>query len=173
MGPNTTLDNIISISQNGVDARNATGSQLLFSAHDPFAKLDKSKTTSFQNIRLLFNHEPPDPDGTVNLGPLTTLIMPPIPHGYDYVPSTWFLLQIISGGPIRYQQESAEVLLVDNSFYTAAVFRATADKDNVYFYIDKYYDAGGHGSTAKILGYTLLIRLYIFAGDLSGTVAGS
>lgn len=173
MGPNITTNNIISVSQNGLDVREASGSQLLFSAQDPFAKLDKSKTTSFQNIRLLFDHEPPDPNGTTDFGPLTTLVVPPIPHGYDYVPSTWFLLQIISGGPIRYQQESAEILVVNNLFYTSAVFRATADKNNIYFYIDKYYDAGGGGPTAHIQGFTLLIRFYIFAGDLSGTVAGS
>lgn len=173
MGPNTTLNNIISVSQNDLDVRGASGSELLFSSRYPFAKLDKSKSNSFSNIRLLFNHEPPDPNGTTSFGPLTTLVYS-FPHGYtDYVPSTWFLLQIISGGPIRYQQESAEILVVNNAFYTAAVFRASVDKTNIYFYIDKYYDAGGGDPTAHIAGFTLLIRLYIFAGDLTGTVAGS
>lgn len=172
MGPTNNLNNIISVSQNGLDVRGASGPQLLFSARDPFAKLDKTKATSFQNIRLLFNHEPPDPNGTTDFGPLTTLVYQ-FPHGYDYVPSTWFLLQIISGGPVRYQQESAEILLVNALFYTSAVFRVSIDKDNVYFYIDKYYDAGGGGPTAHILGFTLLIRQYVFAGDLTGTVAGS
>jgi hypothetical protein len=170
------IGNIVSVSQNGVGVKDAFGVEQLFSVKNPFAKLDKTKPSSFRNIRLLFNHEPPNPDGLIAFGPLTTLVYQ-FAHGYDYVPSTWFLMQNLAqtgvGLQPAYQQEGGTVIETDAGFFTAAILRVNADKDNVYFYVDKYYQQGDGQPLPNILGFTLLIRVYVFAGDLTGTVAGS
>lgn len=164
------MSNLITISQNNVDVRNAKGNQVLFSAQYPFAKLDKTNTVSFQNITLFFNNEPPNPSGG-SFGPVTTLVYS-FPHGYTYVPSTWFLMQHVGGDtssqkPI-YQQEGGTISLVNA--LTVASLRMQADDAKCYFYVDKTSDGTNF---ANIQAVTLVIRVYVFAGDLTGTAAGS
>lgn len=162
------MDNILSVSQTGVDVRTATGDELIFSSQYPFAKLDKTNTVSFQNFTILFNKEPPNPSGS---GSKTTLLYQ-FAHGYKYVPSTWFLMQHVDGGytsanPI-YQQEGGVITQTNPATY--AIFTMNVDTQNCYFYITKFSD-GTHNVTVQ--GIFLNIRVYVFAGDLSGTVAGS
>lgn len=173
------LNSLMTISQNNIDIKAATGPQAIFSTQFPFTKLDKTKTASFQTINLLFNREPPNPDGTINKGPLTTLVYQ-FAHGYNYIPSTWFLMQNPSqtglGLQPLYQQEGGIILETNESFFAAALFRMQVDATNVYFYVDKYYDGTGGGSSGplpNIKGFSLVIRVYVFAGDLTGTPAGS
>ena len=176
----TSLNGLMSISANGVDVKGATGADLIFSDKYPFAKLDKTNNVSFQTINLLFNNEPPNPSGGGgDIGPKTTLVYQ-FPHGYNYVPSTWFLMQNPSqtglGLQPLYQQEGGIILATNEGFFAAAIFRMQADNKNVYFYVDKYYDGSGGGASGplpNIRGFSLVIRVYVFAGDLTGTPAGS
>jgi len=172
MKPNS-LNTIMSISQNGVDVKEASGSQLIFSSQYPFAKLDKTNKVSFQNIALLFENEPPNPDGVTNF--LQTTLVYQFPHGYTYVPSTWFLMQNPTNTGIglqpAYQQEGG-IIINTNAFpFAAAIFRMEVDSQNVYFYVDKYFTSGD--TPPNIQGFSLNIRVYVFAGDLTGTPAGS
>lgn len=179
MIPNQNLNNesILSISQNGVDVRGATGSQLLFSTQYPFGKLDKTNPVSFQNISIFFADEPPNPAGTLgNTGPIKTLVYS-FPHGYNYVPSTWIMCQNpdITGVGLQpaYFQESFIILATDEGFYTAAELHTTVDAENFNIWVWKYYDQSDTPPFPNIQGFSLNIRVYIFVGDLSGTSAGS
>lgn len=171
----TTLNSIMSVSQNGVDVNSATGPQVIFSSQYPFAKLDKTNTVSFQNISLLFNREPPNPNGTSVF--LTTTLVYQFPHGYKYIPSTWFLMENPTNSGVglqpAYQEEGGIIIATDELLFTAAVLRMQADATNIYFYVDKFYTAGDSQPLPNIQGFSLNIRVYVFVGDLTGTTAGS
>lgn len=171
----TSLNSIMTVSSNGVDVGAATGPQVIFSSQYPFGKLDKTNKVSFQNISILFNREPPNPNGTTQT--LLTTLVYQFPHGYKYVPSTWFLMQNPSNTGVgiqpAYQQEGGTVIATDEFLLTAAIIRMQADATNIYFYIDKYYTQGDSQPLPNIQGFSLNIRVYVFAGDLTGTPAGS
>ena len=165
----------ITVTSNNVDIATSSGSEVIFSAQYPFAKLDKTNTVSFQNIALFFAHEPPNPNGT-SVFQTTTLVYQ-FAHGYNYVPSTWFMMQNPTNTGVglqpNYQQEGGIIIATDELYYTAAVLTMNADATNVYFYITKYYTAGDSQSLPNIYGFSLNIRVYVFVGDLTGTTAGS
>lgn len=177
MATPTSLNSLLTISSNNVDVRSATGPQVTFSTQYPFAKLDKTNTVSFQNISILFNHEPPNPAGTPgNTGPIKTLVYQ-FPHGYKYLPSTWMMCQNPTNTGVglqpAYFQESFIIIATDEGFYTAAELHIQVDATNVYLYVWKYYDQTDAPALPNIQGFTLNIRVYVFAGDLTGTTAGS
>lgn len=165
--------NVMSVSQNGVDLRNASASQLVFSSQYPFAKLDRTNNVSFQNISILFNTEPPNPDG-ISVFTLTTLVYK-FAHGYTYVPSTWFMMQNPSPGSVglqpAYQQEGGDIIITNEADGTSAVLSMQADSTNVYLYVTKNYTSGD--TLPNIQGFSINIRIYVFAGDLTGTTGGS
>lgn len=173
MAAPSSLNSVLTISSNNVDVRTATGSQVTFSTSYPFGKLDKTNPVSFQNISLLFNHEPPTPNGT-SVFSQTTLVYQ-FAHGYKYVPSVWFLMQnptnVGIGLEPNYQQEGGIIIATNEGNFTAAVMTINVDATNVYFYVTKTYTSGD--TLPNIQGFTLNIRVYVFAGDLTGTPAGS
>lgn len=170
---------VLQISQNNVDVSQATDKQLVFNDKYPFHKLDKTKTVSFQNIRLFFNREPPNPSGAgADVGPLSTLVYS-FPHGYAYTPASWFFIQNLATNNTlqrpAYQQEGGYgsfyggiVLETDAAFFTAAILRITVDATNVNVYIDKYYNNATAFGLPNIASFTLLIRAYVFVEDLLG-----
>lgn len=171
---------VISVSQNNVDVQQATDKQLVFNDKYPFHKLDKTNTVSFENIRLFFNTEPTNPTGVypTDVGPTTTLVYS-FPHGYSYIPATWFLMQEVGTSSVglspSYQQDlnngfGALILETNELDFTAATLRIVADSTNINFYVDKYWsNPGGVNPTqANIAGFTLLIRVYVFVEDLLG-----
>lgn len=169
--------NIMTVSSNNVGVKGASITQTIFSSQYPFSKLDKTNNVSFQNIALLFAHEPPNPAGTVgNTGPIKTLVYP-FAHGYNYVPSTWVMVQNPTntgvGQQPPYFQESWPIIRTDANNYTAAELHLQVDATNVNFYVWKYYDNTNTPSLPNILGFSLNIRVYVFVGDLTGTTAGS
>lgn len=171
----TTQNSLLTVSANGVDVNTATGPDVIFSSQHPFAKLDKTNTVSFQNIALFFQNEPPNPSGIgIDTGPRTTLVYQ-FPHGYTYVPSTWFLMQNPSNTGVglqpSYQQEGGIIIQTDPFNY--AIIRMQVDATNIYFYVDKYYSTFASEPFPNIIGFSLNIRVYVFAGDLTGTPAGS
>lgn len=174
MKPNS-LNSVMTVSSNGVDVNNATGPQILFSSQYPFAKLDKTNKVSFQNISLFFAHEPPNPDGLTTF--LVSTLVYQFPHGYKYVPSTWFLMQNPTNSGVglqpSYQQEGGIIIATDEALFTAAILRIEVDATNIYLYVDKRYIQGDSQPLPNILGFSLNIRIYVFAGDLTGTPFGS
>jgi hypothetical protein len=164
-------NNLMQVSQIGTTTKTATGSQVTFNTKYPFAKLDKTNLVSFQNISIQFYNEPPAPSGTYpDIGPTTTLVYQFV-HGYTYVPSTWFLMQVtpsstVSYPPVSYQQEGTNSFFLYLGPGSGASLTITADATNVYFYVNKYY--GGSFGLPNIIGYVLNIRAYVFVDDLSG-----
>lgn len=177
MATPNSLNSLLTISSNNVDVRSASGPQVTFSTQYPFSKLDKTNTVSFQNINILFNHEPPNPPGTGgNVGPLITNVYT-FPHGYTYVPSTWMMCQNPTNTGVglqpAYFQESFIILATDEGFYTAAELHIRVDNKNVYLDVWKFYNTADAPALPNIQGFSLNIRVYVFAGDLTGTTAGS
>lgn len=155
----------ISISIPGADVTKATGTNLSLSTKNPFAKLDSTLQQSFATINLTFAHEPPNPDGMI-LTYLRTLVYS-FPHGYTYIPSTWFMVSL-NGFLTAVGNEGVVVVGSASSFGTTqAVLTVDVDATNVYFYIDKFYTATF--LTPVCIGLNLSIRSYIFVNDLSGT----
>jgi hypothetical protein len=176
MAAPNSLNSLLTISSNNVDVRSATGSQVTFSTQYPFAKLDKTNPVSFQNISILFNHEPPNPNGTSQFGPVITNVYT-FAHGYTYVPSTWMMTQNPTNSGVglqpAYFQESFIIIATDEGNYTAAELHLRVDNKNVYLDVWKYYNTADAPALPNIQGFSLNIRVYVFAGDLTGTTAGS
>lgn len=161
------MSQLITVSANGVDVKNAKGSDVLFSTAFPFAKLDTTNTVSFQIISIFFNNDPPSP--AFGNAPIKTQVYQ-FKHGYTYVPSTWFLLQFDSASRQTpgYQYENGIIQVssvADNANY--AEFDVSIDQTNVTFYITKN-TINNIDPLSEIFGYTLNIRSYVFVEDLLG-----
>ena len=160
---------VLSISSNGVDVRSAKNSQLVFSDKYPFHKLDKTNSVSFQNIRLYFNNDTPNPSG-IGADIYNRTLVYQFKHGYSYIPATWLELFVISGLYVNFfYQEYGVIALTRNFPYCAAELHYTVDATNVNIYIDKFYDLSGGATTVPtVASISLLIRFYVFVEDLSG-----
>jgi len=157
----------LKVSKDGVDVRTATGVELLLNLSKPQAKLDTTKTVSFQNIDLLFLNDPPEGTGA---GDTATTLVYKVAHGYTYTPSFWCLVQETPpSGTAFYQAYFQDTgLVAQHTGFDYASFYVKADATNVNFYVDKYYDSGFGGLANNISGMLLRIRLYIFVEDLIG-----
>lgn len=80
----------MAVSSTGASIQTANGPQSLLSGKYPMTKLDTINLVSFQTIRILFNHEPPQPD--LNAGFTDTLLYQ-FKHGYSYPPAIWMTWQ--------------------------------------------------------------------------------
>lgn len=159
-------DSLITISSGNVSVNEAIGSQILFSTQFPFDKLDTQNSVSFQLITIFFNDEPPNPDGSVSTYQRTLVYS--FPHGYTYVPSTWFLATTNNFTTVIGPEGATLAQNSISPFFSAAQFVATVDDTNVNFYIDKYFISGPF-PVPTIIGTFLSIRSYVFVDDLSGT----
>lgn len=174
--------NLISVSRQGVSVPRGSGKDITFNTRYPFWKLDSLNPVSFQIITILLNVEPPNPDGAVVFYKRNLIYS--FPHGYKYVPSTWFELSIpgftpfygpgynaTTAGPFPVGPEGVYIKGGGGlPFVSSAVFIATVDNTNVNFYIDKYFDTTmGIVPAPNIIGDFLHIRSYVAVNDLSGT----
>lgn len=158
----------ISSSGPGVSLTTATGQQVTFTTRYPFWMLDSTNSVSFQVITLFFAVDPPNPDGTTTFYQRNLIYS--FPHGYNYVPSTWFLVSIDN---FQTAVGSEGVYLTGGGGLPAlssSVLVITADSKNVNFYIDKYWDTTiGALPAPSILGFFVEVRAYVAVQDLSGT----
>lgn len=155
----------ISVSKKGLSVNIAGNEDIIFNTRYPFAKIDTTNPVSFQIINIAFFNEPPRPalDSGLNV---KTLIYK-YAHGYDYIPSTYFLIS---------KNNFQEVLGAEGSLiagnYTAfgqyAAFEVEVDATYIYFYVN-VYDIGIFDSYVTVAGTNLSIRAYVFVNDLSGT----
>lgn len=154
------------LSKDGVNVLDATEEELLLSLDKPLAKLDTANEVSFQNIRLNFATDPPEPNATTVI--YADTLVYEIEHGYDYIPSFWSLIRVMNppnaGVPFSqaYFQDSGVVSGV-NAF-TLASFSVKATDTKIQFWIQKYRDVGS--PVNPLIGLILQIRLYVFADDL-------
>lgn len=155
----------ISVSAPGVSLIGAQSKDVTFSTRYPFAKLDSTNPVSFQVLTIFLQHEPPNP-GAVNTS-VQTLIYS-FPHGYKYVPSSWFLVSLDNFQTVISQENG----YIQGSGTSAGVNNITlpivVDATNVNIYVNKFWGSGS-ASPPSIIGYFITIRAYIFVGDLSGT----
>ena len=162
----------ISVSAPNTSLKTATGTNLTFNTKYPFAKLDSTVNTSYQIITLFFNVEtptPPQPTGSPsNYTSITTLVYS-YPHGYTYIPSTWFFLSLDNFATILGTEES--FLKGGGTGFPSPGTKLSirADATNIYFYVTKsrYYD-GSIDLYYPIIGTFVSIRAYIFVEDLLG-----
>lgn len=146
---------------------------VFFSTKLPFHKLDMSKLESFQIINLTFDTEPTDP-ATPSFGDdetNSTTLVHQFAHGYDYVPSTWFLISV-DGFTNTKGPEGTVIFLADTGIIgtTGAIMRIEVDSTYVKFYVDKWwgYVMGAVDPPPHIQNMVVSIRSYIFVEDLLG-----
>lgn len=158
----------ISASSPGNSLVNATGTAVTFNTRYPFEKLDSTSSVSFQIINLFFNHEPPNPNPSSGNSGTTNTLVYSFPHGYSYIPATWFL---ISTNNFTTALGSEGVWLIGNATGAGgsnAQINVTVDATNVNFYIAKFYTNDGISQLPNVIGTFLNIRAYVFVNDLSG-----
>lgn len=155
----------IKVSANGSDAKIASGKQLIMSSKYPLAKLDRTNPVSFQNIRIQFNNNLP-------LNVKTLLYQ--FPHGYNYVPSTWTMVQ--STGIVSPYYDYGFVMdsgglmqgpgMFGPSWYVS--FLTEVDATNVYYYAQRLQDTVfDSGQQVTIAGVAIRIRTYVFVEDVN------
>jgi len=154
------MDYGIKVSDEGINALEATGQELFLSIGTPQAKLDTTNSVSFQNISITFVNEPPD----APLGTSVTTLIYEFDHGYTYKPQIWNLVENPSGTPFAYQyfQEGGIVMIGSTTTQWATIdIEVTASK--VKYSITKgNYIAG---TPPVLLGSTLKIRTYVFVDE--------
>lgn len=153
----------ISVSAPGVDLQGATGDDVIFNTRFPFAKLDSTMPHSFEIINIVFNNEPPNP----SVGGSTRTLIDQYQHGYNYEPSTFFLISI-DNFTTAYGSEGS--WLVGNaSGVNASIAKLDIEVDatNVSVYVDKQQFVAGPAPNVR--GMFISIRAYIFAEDFTAT----
>jgi hypothetical protein len=154
----------ISVSAPGVSLIGAQAKDITFSTRYPFAKLDTTNPVSFQVITIFLNSEPPNP-GVVNTS-VQTLIYS-YPHGYKYVPSSWFLISLDNFQTVAAQEGGYIQGATSGAGTSNSTLIITVDATNVNIYVNKFWGSGSPGPIA-IIGYFISIRAYIFAEGLLG-----
>lgn len=168
----------IAVSAPGTSLKGAVGSDITFNTRYPFAKLDSTKDTSFQNISIFFGVDTPNPDGVTAFS-LNTIVYQ-FAHGYNYIPAIWCIFQRNGAGDqgdltvTKYGEHGYENGLIavssNSDFNQSANLTLLADQTNVYIGVTKNYITGGPFTdpSVNLEGYTLLVRVYTFVNDLSG-----
>lgn len=156
----------IKVSKEDVDAFTATGDDLLLDMDSPLHKLDSSVDTSFRNILITFNNEPPNPDGVTDFNLDTEVYR--FKHGYDYIPCTWVLYQNLTLAPSGVSIEYAMYggIIYSPDAFASAYFFFDIDETYVRLVVRKNYVSGLGSGVANIVGFRLRIRVYVFAEDI-------
>lgn len=89
--------NGFAVASSGASIQTATGPNKLLSINNPFTKLDTTNIVSFQTIKLILNHEPPQ---APNAAPwYTDTVVYQFAHGYNYKPAIWMSWQFPAANP--------------------------------------------------------------------------
>jgi len=162
----------ISVSAPGTSLTSASGTNLTFNTRYPFHKLDSTNEKSFQVISIFFNTEPPDPPSNASGTTYSSTVVYSYKHGYNYNPSTWFLISTDNFSTVLGPEGTQLVTIGNIPGSTNATLNIKVDDTTVYFYIDKQwgYAFGTPDPTPPhVIGFTVSIRAYIFVEDLTGT----
>lgn len=156
------------VSDTDVDALDAELAQLLLSTTYPFAKIDTSEDTSFRNITLRFNTDPPEPSGVFPDVYKDTIVYS-FEHPYDYTPSFWSLIKVTSPASNTpfYQTVFQDYgVIKGTSAFSEAQVKIKADADRIYVIVTKYKDSGAGGIDSNLVGAVIRIRLFVFVEDV-------
>ena len=161
-------DQGLKISKENIDVSNATGDNILLDINKPLHKLDVTNTVSFQNLLVIFNNEPPNPDGVTSFSLDTEIYK--FKHGYSYIPCTWFLYQNLtpnSVGSVEYAQYGGQIASPDAG--SSAYLYYYIDPTYFHIVVRKNYQFGVGIGVTSIIGYRLRLRIYVFAEDIGYT----
>lgn len=151
----------------------ATTRDILFDTRKPFHKLDLSNERSFQVIDLTLNSEPPDPATPTSVTTFSNTLVYQYAHGYNYLPSTWFLISIDAFGHTLGPEGSMIKVGGGVPGSTNAKFNIEVDDTYVKFYIKKQwgrvFGTNDNINDAHVAGMMVSVRAYIFVEDLTGT----
>ena len=168
---------LISVSANGTSLSNASSDDITFSTKNPFHKLDSTNEKSFQVITIFFNTEPPDPATPTSVATFSDTIVYQFKHGYNYTPSSWFLISLDNFATTLGPEGT---ILVRSGAVggTTARLNIYVDDTYVYFHIAKrwgysYFTSAPDGNPPHVIGLSVSIRAYIFVEDLTGTMVPS
>jgi hypothetical protein len=163
----------ISASAPGTSLAGANAKNVTFSTRYPFHKLDSTNSNSFEILTIFLSKDTPNPVTPTSTATFSNTLVYSFPHGYTYVPSTWFLISTNnfttttgSEGSIIYSSPTSQV---PNS--TNAILNIQVDATNVYFYVLKqwgYVFGAADPNPPTVLGMFVAIRNYIFVEDLLG-----
>lgn len=149
----------ILVSDKGSDVKDLK--DIIFTSKYATAKLDTKNETSFRNIDFTFNSDPPEP---VSPAIYRKTKVGSIPHGYDYWPSYWSLVEVLLPVGSFYEQVFQETGLVDkDGAFAEASFMVKADSTSINFFVRKYKE---DVQTTDLTGLRLRIRLYVFVEDV-------
>lgn len=154
----------ISVSAPGVSLIGAQSKDITFSTRYPFAKLDSTNPVSFQVLTIFLNSEPPNP-AAVNTSQQTLIYS--FPHGYKYVPSSWFLVSIDNFQTVSAQEGGFIQGATSGTGTSNTTLPIIVDATNVNIYVNKFWGSGSAGPPS-IIGYFISIRAYIFVETLLG-----
>lgn len=152
----------IKITGEGTDALTAEQKNTLLNIVYQLMMLDVTNEASFQNVRVRFNNEPPNPDG-ITVFSLDTLIAT-IPHGYDYIPATWMLFETDTNPNFPYGQYMGYIDQPGAGSGALIIYKV--DDENIYVYCRKLYQDGLGVPTSVVAGKMVRLRFYVFANDI-------
>lgn len=159
----------LSISAPGTSLIGASAKDVTFSTRYPFHKLDSTNPVSFQVLTVFLAVDTPAPAAGAGATASNKTLVYKYPHGYNYVPSSWFL---VSTDNFTTVLGSEGAWLIGNASGVSpaiAMFQVEIDATNVNFYIYKQWTNDGHTAQPSVLGYFITVRSYIFVEDLTGT----
>lgn len=168
-------DGPITVSAPNTSIVGAEGVDVILNTALPFHKLDSTNDASFQIINMTFLTEPPNPTAPTSTTTYSDTLVYSYPHGYDYTPSTWFLLSLddfdTTLGPESSIFFNSPTGQLPNS--TNAKLNVYVDDTNVYFYVKKqwgYLFGAADPNAPNIINTRISIRSYVFVEDLSGSM---
>lgn len=159
----------ISISKPGISLVGATSKDISFSTRYPFHKLDSTNPVSFQVLTVFLAKDTPTPAASPGNTATNRTLVYQYPHGYSYVPSSWFLVSTDNFATVLGSEGSWIIGSASGVSPAVAKFEVDIDAINVNFYIFKQWTNDGTTPEPSVLGYFITVRAYIFLDDLSAT----
>lgn len=168
----------IDISMPSVSVTEAEAKDLLFTTQYPFAMLDTQNSMSFPSINLVFKTDPPNPPP--DLGIYENTVVYKFAHGYNYVPEVWMMFQRIQGSGVQsdptdtrfspYQMDGGLIAAATPSsgLNNRAYLYRDVDSSYVYLKVAKNYTTAFGLQPVNLVGYQLLVRVYVFVNELGG-----
>ena len=172
----------------GINASTTARPQgLSLNASYPLHKLDVTKSVSFQNFLISFSSTPSfaSPPSATSSNNFKTTSLYSFAHGYTYIPATWVMAEVDTtnntgvnvaffcpkyqfGNPISlgYLTGATDT---GGAYANNIWLTVTADKTNVYLKLVTGVSRGDSGTIGQYMstvGFTVKLRLYVFAEDL-------
>jgi hypothetical protein len=134
---------LISVSAPGTSLIGASAQNVTFSTRYPFHKLDSTNPVSFQLITLFLAVDTPTPAAGAGLTATNRTLVYSYPHGYSYVPSSWFLISTNNFTSVLGSEGAWIIGSASGVSPAIAKVEIDVDSTNVKFYIFKSWTNDG------------------------------